>query len=457
MLRTVIVLASVLACVWAALSPVDAAAQHAAAPAAAPVATAEGRRADIAAFREQFLARDHSYSDAARTEAVARLNALEARADQISQAYFELELSRIVALADNGHTAFFPGPRSRRYNRVDVRLTPFGEDFYVLRARAENADLLGARLVAIDGHASAEVRAVARTLMGGTSAWRDRNAGYFFESPEQMQALGVIGSADSATYRFELPGGAIVERRLVPEPANPDRPRANADRWLYPQPMQAEAGEWRSLISLQQAPWALQDPDTPFRWRAAPEIGGIVIEFRQNNDADDRPIADALREFEEAIANSQPRNLVLDMRLNGGGDLNTTRDFMKSLPSRVPGRMFVLTGPWTFSAGISSVGYLKQAAPDRVTIVGESVGDRLNFFSEGDVVTLPNSQAMMLYATERHDYQTGCRGFSDCHGPVVRNPIALSTLAPEISAPWTIEAYRAGRDPAMEAVAAALR
>jgi hypothetical protein len=148
---------------------------------------------------------------------------------------------------------------------------------------------------------------------------------------------------------------------------------------------------------------------------------------------------------------------VLDMRMNGGGDLNTTRAFMRSLPERVPGRIFALTSPWTFSAAISSVGYLKQAAPDRVTIVGENVGDRLNFFSEGDIVTLPNSQAMILNATERHDYATGCRGYDDCHGPVRRNPISVPTLAPDIAASWTIDAYRAGRDPGMEAVAAALR
>ena len=35
--------------------------------------------------------------------------------------------------------------------------------------------------------------------------------------------------------------------------------------------------------------------------------------------------------------------------------------------------------------------------------------------------------------------------------------IAVPTLAPDIKAPWTIEAYLTGRDPGMEAVAAALR
>jgi hypothetical protein len=130
---------------------------------------------------------------------------------------------------------------------------------------------------------------------------------------------------------------------------------------------------------------------------------------------------------------------------------------MQKLPTLVPGRVFALTSPWTFSAGISSVGYLEQAAPDKVTLVGEAVGDRMRFWAEGDAIVLPNSQAAMLMATERHDYLTGCKGYPDCHGNVVRNPIAVPDLDPDIAAPWTIEAWRAGRDPGMEAVATALR
>jgi hypothetical protein len=39
----------------------------------------------------------------------------------------------------------------------------------------------------------------------------------------------------------------------------------------------------------------------------------------------------------------------------------------------------------------------------------------------------------------------------------VRNPIAVKSLGPDIPAPWTIAAYRAGRDPAIDAVVVALR
>lgn len=424
---------------------------------AARASVAEGRLADIAFFRTEFLAKDKSYTPAARAEAEARLTALGAQAASISQVYFELEISRIVALADNGHTAFFPGPRSRRYNRVEVRFVPFGEDFYVLRAKTENADLLGARLVAVNGKAVEALRDAGRTLAGGTAAWRDRNVSYFLESPDQMHALGFGATPADAVYRFVTRDGATIERKLTPEPANPDRPRANADRWLFPEPMSAEGSLWRSALPLSAAPWALTQPDAPFRRRMADDLNALVIDLRQNNDGEKQTIASFLKELESVLAAKRPTHVVLDMRMNGGGDLNTTRDFMQALPKLAPGRILALTSPWTFSAAISSVGYLKQAAPERVTIIGEPVGDRLNFFSEGDIVTLPNSKAEMLNATERHDYATGCRGFSDCHGPVVRFPIAVPSLQPDVRAPWTIEAFLAGRDPAMEAAAAALR
>ena len=406
------------------------------------------RRADLTRFRTEFFEQDRSYSTAARAEAEARLARLERDAAGLSAAAFELEVARIVALADNGHTVSFAGPRSRRFNRIPLRLEPFGERFFVVRATAPLASLLGAELTGIDGRSMGDLLAAARSLQGGVASHRDRSAPYLFESPEQLFALGLTEARDSASYRFATDGG-VVERRVAAEPADSDRPRANADRWLFPDRSPGEGDDWRPLLAADKAPAALRDPDEPYRRRKAPEIDAVVVELRQNaGEGIDR----FLRESTQAIREARPKNLVLDMRLNGGGDLNNTRDFAESLPSLVPGRIFVLTSPWTFSAAISTVGYLKQKAPARVTIVGEAVGDRLVFFAEGQPITLPNSGIVILPATQRHDYRNGCREFTDCHQAVVRRPIAVPTLDPEIAAPWTLEAYRAGRDPGMEAI-----
>jgi hypothetical protein len=424
------------------------------APPSAP--TGADRRADIATFRDRFLRVDRSYSAAARAEAERRLAKLDSESDTVSQIAFELELARVVALADNGHTMLFAGPLSRQFDRVEVRLAPFGEDFFVLRASEPNRDILGARLLSVDGHAATELRDAGRLLLGGTPAHRDRQVSYFLESPQQLHACGLAAADGAATYRFRLPDGSEVERRLTAEPANPERARGNADRWLYPQPLDGEGPGWHPALAVDKAPWSLRDPDIPFRMREAPDLSAMVVELRQNNDSETKKIADFIAAVTARLRATHPENLVLDMRMNGGGDLTTTRELMQSLPKLVPGRIFALTSPWTFSAAISSVGYLEQAAPDRVTIVGEPVGDRLNFFSEGTHVELPKSGLLVSFATERHDYETGCRPFKDCHHWVVRYPIAVKSLAPDIAAPWTIDAYLAGRDPAMEAVAAAL-
>ncbi|MCU0990086.1 MAG: S41 family peptidase [Xanthomonadales bacterium] len=414
------------------------------------------RRADIAAFRAEFLAQDRSYATAAREEAEARLAQLDRNATAVSQASFELELARIVALADNAHTMILADPFLRHFNRVPVRLAPFGEDFYVVRAAAEHADLLGSRLVAIDATPIAEARAAARSLRGGTLAWRDRWLPHALESVEIMHELGVAAEPAAALYAFAADDGSLLQRRLAGAVFADDATVSGTERRLGPEPMAEEGGDWRTLLSSEAAPWSLREWDRVFRWRDLPALGAFVIDLRANVDVDGRSIGDFLGEAGAAFAASGRANLVLDMRFNGGGDLTRTREFMRDLPLIVPGRIFVLISPWTFSAGISSVGYVRQAAAERVTLIGEEVGDRLHFFAEGGITQLPDSGLRILNATERHDYHTGCRGFDDCHRFVVDMPIAVESLAPDIPAPWTVDAYRAGRDPAMEAVAAAL-
>lgn len=427
---------------------------------AAPNLDEAARREDLAQFRQQVLARDRAFDAAAtRDTALQRLAALEAHRGEMDAVAFGLELARITALADNGHTMSYVSPRQQRSNRVEIRLVPFGSgsgtDFHVLRTREADADLLGARLLAIDGVPLARLREAAHGLAGGLPTWRDRLAPALFESPQQLHALGLVPAPEAALYRFLRADGREVERRLVADPPHETRARGTSDRLLLPEVLPPDLG-WRGVLPAAQAPWSLQDAGRRFRWRHEAALDALVVEMRVARDVPGEPLPPFFDAVRQAAATHKPRHLVLDLRLNGGGDLTRTRDFAEQLPTLVPGRLFVLTSPWTFSAAISTAGYLKQAAPARVAVVGEPVGDRLEFFAEGRPVTLKHSGETLLPATERHDYVDGCRRFSDCHGPVVARPIRVATLVPDIAAPLTFEAYRAGIDPAMLAVARAL-
>ncbi|MBL8363445.1 MAG: hypothetical protein JNN18_23370 [Rubrivivax sp.] len=413
------------------------------------------RRADLAQFRRDFLDRDASYAPAARAGAQARLAALEAQTGLVDSARFALELARIAALADNGHTMSLPLPRAELFNRVPLRFVPFGRDVHVVRTTPEHAALLGATLEAIDGRPLDALRSAAHGLQGGPPAWRDRWLPLYVESPEQLHALGQADAPQRARYALRAPDGTRLERTLDAEPPRPDRPRANTGRLLLPGVLGEDLG-WRGVLPATQAPWSLQEPLQFLRWRIDDARSLAVVEMRVTHDTARQKLPAFFDEARRAVAERRPRHLALDLRQNGGGDLTTTRAFAQSLPELVPGRLFVVTSPWTFSAAISTTGYVKQAAPDRVTLVGEEPGDRLEFWAEGRVLTLAHSRLALLPATERHDYRDGCRRFDDCHDPVRRHPIAVPTLAPDIAAPWTYAAWRDGIDPAMRAVEQAL-
>lgn len=412
-----------------------------------------GRRADLEAFRQQFFDVDRSYSPAARAEAEHRLQALSQQLDRLSDAQFITRLTQIVALADNGHTAMLFRGTSPELGRVPIRVLPFGDQFYVARAGTRDADLVGSRLLAIDGHPIAQLRDSARTLSGGIPAWRDRSAAYLFESPGQLHAMGLARAGGGATYRFALSAGRVIERTLQPAPLPGDDHEP-----ITPLDPDVPAGVV-SMLPLARAPWSLRDFTTLVRRRDAPELDAVVIQMHGNFNPRGGSIAASLESADSLRRVLHRRNVILDMRFNGGGNLQLTRQFMSSLPGRVApdGRVFVLTSPWTFSAAISSTGYVKQAGGASVVLVGEPVGDRLQFWAEGQPIELPHSGALILPATQRHDYLTGCKPFTDCHSYMVRFPIEVPSLAPDIPAPWTAEAYAAGRDPAMEAVARAIR
>lgn len=413
-------------------------------------------RADLQQLRQEFLARDRAYSPQARAQAEARLALLEAQQGPLPWLRLAIDVAQIAALADNGHTAASATPRVARCHRVPIRLAPFGADWHVLRAREADADLLGGRLLAIDGVGTGALRRAAHSLVGGTAAWRDRQAPFLFECPPQLQTMGLAREAESALYLFESADGRLIERRLVGEAPHAERIRASTERLLLPQ-VNAGLQGWLSALPLERAPWSLRDAEQRMRWRHAAELNALVIDLRVNTDTATQKLRGFFDEIEAAANELKPAHLVLDLRQNGGGDLTRTRAFAQSLPALAKGRLFVLTSPWTFSAAISTAAYAKQAAPQRVTLVGEAAGDRLQFFAEGRPLTLKHSGLVLLPATERHDYRDGCRSFQDCHGSVIRHPIAIATLEPDIAAPWTCAAWREGSDPAMEAVASALK
>lgn len=424
-----------------------------------PQSLVEAQAQDLDYFAN-FFDLDKSYSEEARALARTGLDELKAGAGAFSPAAFELKVAELVALADNGHSNAVASARSRRFSRIDVRTAWFDDGLYVLRAAPGSYDLLGTRLVSVDGVPVEALLEKFRGYYGGTPEFERSMAPYFIEAPELLEASGLPIKAEGAVYRFEAPSDLdedgnpeVYERQFPLRGANPDDVRAFPADWLIPARKDKEPDDWRAFLdpASPDLPLYLQEPDKVFFARALPN-DSYYIQLRQNYDAPDQKIKPFLKDALDEISALGSSTIILDFRFNGGGDYTTTAKAMWALPGLIPedGRIYVISSAETFSAGMSSMGFVKEEGGDKVTIVGTEPGDRMQFWSEGSWLTLPNSGVMMHYSTGYVDMVNPCDDYSKCYWIGAFYPIEVESLSPDVEIKTNFADYAALRDPILD-------
>lgn len=420
-------------------------------PPAADAATAQ--RQDFDYFRH-YLEYDRSYAPAARARAQELLAEYASRAGSFSDAEFDLAIARMIALADNAHSRVQPGPLSRRHNRLPCRLYRFADGYHVLRARPACAELLGARIEAIDGRPLIEVTDRLHDYYRGPRNRFDQYISpWLLESPALLHAAGLAHAADRVTLRVTRRDGSEHELAIGADPPDADAPRVSSERYLSPVRIDKEATDWTALLPVDAPlPLFLRDPDTPFRSMPLDDPAIHYAQFRSNSDEPGHPIGPFIAHVEREIREARPRVVVLDLRFDQGGDFTKTAALMQDITTLADTieRVDVLTSAWTFSAGNVGVALAKQHGSDKVRVVGEPVGDRIRMWAEGGNLWLPNSKLALRYSTGLHDYSRSCHAEPGCFWVLYFFPTQVASLEPDVPADYTFGDYMALRDPLLD-------
>jgi hypothetical protein len=146
------------------------------------------------------------------------------------------------------------------------------------------------------------------------------------------------------------------------------------------------------------------------------------------------------------------QRIVLDLRLNDGGEYPMVYSALKRLPSRLApdARVEVLVDETTYSGAIIMAALTKHFAGPRARIVGSRAGDALAFWAEGTHITLPHSGLRIDIATGYHDWARGCREWH-CYWPNVFRGVAVGDIEPQVHAQRDFAAMARGVDPVLEA------
>lgn len=430
----------------------------------APVAAAqttltrEQQIEDLTVLETRYVPRERAYDDREKAEALALIADLKGRAGSLSDIDLYLGVLRVVALADNAHSvggyARGAAPSNLGLPFIVASIDP--DSLLVLRARPGFEDLAGAEVVAVEGRPVAEVMIALGQYYGGNDERKAILAASLFRSRGMLHGAGLAASPDQVTISFRDRAGRTFNRTVdyVTPPPNRGTGAAWPSRWWSSETLPQDASSWTTAVPADRLPLYLRNADAMFQTADLPELQALYIQFWSNEAA--RGVVEFTRRADAEITAKQPRNIIVDHRFNKGGDLRLNAGLMRGLAGRIPegGRVYIIIGRYTFSAGMVAAAIAAKAGGDKVVIVGEAPGDDLQFWSEGDSVDLPNSRFAARYTDGYFDLLDGCTGEPGCHRENSQFDFVIGARRLDISAPMTAEAWLAGRDPAMEAIAA---
>jgi hypothetical protein len=425
---------------------------HPSAPQPSPPAAdaLEAQRQDLRYFR-QLIALDRSFEPTGRTEAIRRLDALETLGTVLDRPHFQVALMQIDALADNGHSGI-ENDGSAASLELPVRLVAFSDGLYIMRATEINADLLGGRVTMVDGQSIDAVMTKLEQLRGGTPQWRRLLASQYLRQQDLLYGIDVAPDTRYSVWTVETPAGEVITRRLEAYAPAVSEPGAPFTRWLSSESLAGLEGQWRAVEPAHPLPIALTNFDMAFRSVALPGTCVQFVQFKSNSDQGGQRIREFVSDTEGQLQQIRPCSVILDLRYDRGGDYLNTYGFAHNLPKLIPpgGRIVVLTGPATFSAGISTAAAVKHAGQGRVLIVGEPVGDRLQFYSEGGSACLPHSLLCVAYETGKHDYQHACTDWDVCFWLNYFFSFQVQSLDPDEVIPLSFKDWQSGVDPVLD-------
>ena len=326
---------------------------------------------------------------------------------------FAGRITRLVAAARDGHTsASLESDRN-----FDLIFEQFADGLFLTAGAKANEDAIGARLVSIDGTPAAEVRRRLSGFVPAENQYATVAYATYVRSAAALMAAGITHSLESAEFRLEKGG------REFTLPATSRAAQERTPEWA------------RGLPTL---PLFRRRTDEFYWFEYLAEAKALYLQYNRCLEMRTLPFEKFAAQVLETAARESPEKLVIDLRLNGGGNSEVINPLLRAMAAnralRPRGGVYVLIGPGTFSSGMLAAVQLRDRF--QAMLAGEPTGERPNGYGDIRYFRLPNSGVAIGYSTKRFAVAEG-------------DPEALE---PELRIPLAAADYFAGRDAVLDSV-----
>ena len=384
-------------------------------PLPSPATTLEDRRVQDLNYLTENLERLHPdmFFKVSPKTFHAAVTDLKGQIARFSNADFAIGLTQLVALIGDGHTTvsfWEPG-----LHTFPISLQTFPEGTYVTVAAPWERELLGLKLLAVDGQPISDV---SRKLSSVISA--DNDAALQDQLPELMTISeilhyrGISASDQRATFTFATDRKKRLKATLVGLPL--DEPVSYDD-----------VRKDEPISRIRQ--------DEPFWFQYLPAQHALY--FQYNSCIDPARFKTFAKTLIATTKTKPVERIVIDLRYNGGGNsaqFGSLLRWLKRSPFNHRGGIVVLIGHGTYSSALWNAIDLKRNT--QAVLMGEPTGGKPNSFGEVRTFTLPNSGLTVGYSTRNwHRF------------PELGD---ASSLEPDLLVQEHLKPYLAGRDTVLE-------
>ena len=311
----------------------------------------------------------------------AAADVLAARADSLTPNQLLVELMRFTTLLGerDGHSGIFPlnSGHKRVLHLFPLYLYKFSDGLFVVSAPGRRA-LVGSKLLAIDGIPADELEQAVRPLVPrDNEATRTDRFMSFMLTAEVLQGLGLRLGSGPARFTLQKPGAAAQDVTLAPVTAS-----------AYLRLMTPEFPSFVYALPKRPQPLYLRRRGDDHYVTTIDRGRAIFVGYNftlGSTGPDARKLARLLK-------SRKVRRVVVDVRLNPGGDNHTYVPLLKVLRSKAvnrPGRLFVLISRSTFSAAANFITELDRKT--KAVFVGETSGGAPNLYGDAAGVDVPSA------------------------------------------------------------------
>jgi hypothetical protein len=310
------------------------------------------------------------------------LNQISSTIEKSTDWEIAVGLMRLTRKIGDGHTSVSLANRETHYFPIEVK--KISDKWRVVKVSEAYSSILGATLTKIDGKPIQEIEnelsEVAQFVENKHS--KIVRIGEYLPLCELLYTLKITKSTEEARFQFTTEAEEKKEVLIQAVPHN----ELNSQKYK----------------ELKIGVPGIKKPDnTDFDFLWFTQVEGTAITYIR---FDSYPSFEEMMPFVEKlvgfIVQNQSRQVIIDLRNNGGGDLYIGLILANAL-NMVDGidwkkGVYVLSGGITFSAGASNVALFRELL--NAKIAGTPTGSNPTGYQDMDVFNLPNSNLRITYS-----------------------------------------------------------